>query len=218
MAISATVLRLFAQDFDGPRAENAPEPEVIEPTFNAEELAAAREQGWAEGRESALAEAVAQHELALAKAAIAVAEQVAGLQREWQSAAEENARATARLVFDVLGALFPALNAAHGEQEFLALVQALLPGLARQPAVTVRAHPSFTGALAREFEQHELVEPGRIQIIPVDAIAPGDVRLLWAEGSSGREAAEVWRRVSAVLRDWGLAIPPIEAGGLENVA
>jgi flagellar motor switch protein FliN len=135
MAISATVLQLFAQDFDGPRAENVPEPEVIEPTFNAEEVAAAREQGWAEGRESALAEAVAQHELALATAAMAVAEQVAGLQREWQSAAEENARATARLVFDVLGALFPALNAAHGEQESLALVQALLPGLARQPAV-----------------------------------------------------------------------------------
>jgi flagellar assembly protein FliH len=218
MAMSATVLQLFTQDFDAPRAEHTPEPEVIEPTFSAEDVAAAREQGWAEGRESALAEAVTQHELALAKAATAVAEQVAGLQREWQSASEENAWATARLVFDVLGALFPALNAAHGEQEVLALVRALLPGLARQPAVTVRAHPSFAGTLVREFEQHELVDPGRVQVVPLETIASGDVRLLWAEGSSGREAAEVWRRVSTVLRDCGLTIPPIEAGGLENVA
>lgn len=44
--MSATVLRLFAQDFDGPIPEHAPEPEVIEPTFNADDLAAAREQGW----------------------------------------------------------------------------------------------------------------------------------------------------------------------------
>ena len=216
--MSATVLRLFTQDFEEPLPDHAPEPEVIEPTFGAEDLAAAREQGWAEGRESALAEAVAQHELAFTRAATAVAEQMAGLQREWRAAAEENARATARLVFDVVGALFPALNAAHGEQESLALVRALLPGLARQPAVTVRAHPSFAGKLARELEQHELIEPGRIQIVPVDTISPGDVRLLWAEGSSGREATEIWERVNAVLRDWGFAIPSIEAGGLENVA
>lgn len=171
-----------------------------------------------EGRESALNEAVAQHEAALTKAAAAVVEQVAGLQREWRQAAEENARATARLVLDVVGTLFPVLSVAHGEQESLALVRALLPGLARQPAVTVHAHPSFIGMLAREVQQHALVDSGRIRIVPVEAIAPGDVRLLWAEGSAGREGAEIWARVSAVLRDWGLAIPPIEAGGLENAA
>ncbi len=183
---------------------------MIEPTFTADDVAAAREQGFVDGREAALAETAEAQETALTRAAASLAERLAGMERELRAEAEERAEAMARLLLDVLAALFPVLCAAHNEAESLGLVRALLPGLARQPSVTIRAHPSFAGKLAAEVERLDLLDPGRIQVNTADSIAPGDVRLLWADGAAGREAAQIWQRVSSVLAAAGLAIPQTE--------
>ncbi len=197
---------LFLDDFDMPAASR-PDPEVIEPSFTAAELAAAREQAWADGREKALREAAEQHEAALRASADKVAAQLESLVRDLRQDAEQRAEALADLLLEMLAVLFPTLCAAHGEQEALALVKALMPGLARMPAVTIRANPRFAGKLAREIERGDLMDPAAITVVPTDSIPPGDVRLLWADGGASRDAAEAWRRVSRVLAEAGFALP-----------
>ena len=191
---------------------------MIEPTFSAEELAAAREEGWADGRDTALAEAAERQELALQQAAGRVAEQLAALHRELYAAAEERAEAMARLVLDALAAVFPALCAAHNESESVALVRALLPGLSRLPSVTIRAHPSFADKLSHEIDRLDVAEPGRIQVSAAESIAPGDVRIRWGDGSASRDSGQIWQRVSAVLAAAGLNIPQTEARELDHAA
>ena len=197
---------LFADDFDMPAAPR-PDPEIIEPSFTAAELVAAREQAWAEGREAALREAAEQHETALHASAGKLAEQLESLVNDLRQDAEQRAEALAGLLLEMLAALFPTLCAAHGEQEAMALVRALMPGLARMPAVTIRANPHFAAKLAREIERTDRMDPDAITVVPTDSIPPGDVRLLWADGGASRDAAEAWLRVSRVLTEAGFALP-----------
>jgi len=207
---------LFADDFDEPVQE--PEPEVIEPAFTAAELAAAREQGWAEGHAAALQETAAAQDVALRESAGQLVDQLAALARDLRQEAEQRAEAIADLLLEMLAALFPSLNAAHGEQEALALVRALMPGLARMPAVTIRSNPTLVGTLAREIERVELADPAAITVIPSESVPPGDVRLIWAEGGASRDAAETWARVSAMLREAGFALPVIDLKELDHAA
>ena len=207
---------LFADDFDHPASEI--EPEIIEPTFTAAELAAAREQAWAEGHAAASQEAAEAQNAALRASAGRLVDQLAALTTDLRQEAEQRAEAIADLLLEILAALFPSLSAAHGEQEALALVKALMPGLARMPAVTIRANPCLVATLAREVERADLVDPAAITVVPSESVPPGDVRLIWAEGGASRDAAEAWARVSATLREAGFALPPTNAKELDHAA
>lgn len=207
---------LFAEDFDHP-APGA-EPEIIDPTFTAAELTAAREQSWAEGHAAALREAAEAQDLAQRASAGRLIDQLAALANDLRQEAEQRAEAIAELLLEMLAALFPSLSAAHGEQEALALVRALMPGLARMPNVTIRANPCLIGTLAQEVERADLVDPAAITVVPSESVPAGDVRLIWAEGGASRDAAQAWARVSATLREAGFALPSTDMKELDHAA
>lgn len=207
---------LFADDFDSPGPEI--EPEVIEPSFTAAELTAAREQAWAEGHAAATQEATEAQDAALRTSAGRLADQLAALARDLRQEAEQRAQAISDLLLEILTALFPSLCAAHGEREAIALVKALMPGLARMPAVTIRANPSLVTTLAREIERVDLPDPAAITVVPSESVPPGDVRLIWAEGGASRDAADAWARVSTMLREAGFALPPTNVKELDHAA
>jgi flagellar biosynthesis/type III secretory pathway protein FliH len=194
---------LFAEDFDLP--EQATDPAPPPPTFGPVELAAARAESWATGHTVGLAEAAADHAIALGRAAHSTAEQIAAVRAEALRQAEVHAEAVARLWLDTLASLFPALCAKHGDAEAQALAKLVLPGLAGEPVITLRADPALAQHLAEEIEALEPNEPGRIRIIPNETAMPGDIRISWNSGLASRDATELWEQVAAVLADAGLS-------------
>jgi flagellar assembly protein FliH len=193
---------LFAEDFD--RTGAAPEPEVIEPVFSADELATARETAWRDGREAGLKEAAAGEAAATHQAMTALAEQFAAECTAASGRAEQSAEAIARLLLDSLAATFPALCARYGDAEVRAIVRTVLPGLAQEPAITVRAHPRTARAVTQETARFDPELAAQIQVIECDAMPPGDVRIAWRSGSATRDAAALWQQVAAVLAPAGL--------------
>ena len=193
---------LFAEDFDLPEQATDPAPP---PTFGPAELAAARAEAWAEGHAAGLAKAAAEHAAALGRAARSTAEQIAAVRTETLCHAEVHAEAVARLWLDTLANLFPALCARHGEAEALALAKLVLPGLAGEPSVTLRADPALARHLAEQIAALDPGEPGRIRIVPNETAQPGDIRVSWSSGLASRDAMELWEQVAAVLADAGLS-------------
>jgi hypothetical protein len=194
---------LYAEDFDLP--VRAAGPATASPTFGPAELAAVRAEAWATGHTVGLAEAVADHEAALGRAARSTAEQIAAVQTEALRQAEAHAEAVARLWLSTLASLFPALCARHGEAEAQALAKLVLPGLAGEPMITLRADPLFAQHLAEEIEALESLGPGRIRIVANETALPGDIRISWSSGVASRDATELWEQVAAVLADAGLS-------------
>jgi len=212
---------LFAEDFDLPHHVVAqPTPEVISPTYSSAELAEARAEAWAGGRAAGIAEgdtSIAATTRSLL-AAIATALRDAGPAAT--AVAEHSVEAIARLLMDSLAKLFPALCARHGEAEVAALIHTILPALAQEPMITVRLNPVHTPALMRELDRldPDLVE--HVRLVPVEAIAAGDVRVSWRNGAAVRDTEGLWQQVRAILEPAGLispeaAPPPDEAPGDE---
>jgi hypothetical protein len=61
-----------------------------------------------------------------------------------------------------------------------------------------------TPALMRELDRldPDLVE--RVRLVPVEAIAAGDIRVTWRDGAAVRDTAELWQQVHEVLGSAGL--------------
>jgi len=196
---------LFEEDFDRPAS--LAEPEVIEPTFSAAEMASAREDAWREGRDAGVAETAASDAAAARHAIELIAAELNAARDMAAALADQSADAIARLLLGSLAATFPALCAQHGEAEVRAIVRAVLPGLTREPAITVRVNPRNAPGVAREVERLEPGLAAHVQITELDAMPPGDVRIDWRNGAAVRDAAILWEHVAAILVPEGLLRP-----------
>jgi hypothetical protein len=187
---------LFAEDFDRTSHQNAvSRPAGAEPSYNAAELAEARADAWARGHAAGVQEANA----TIAATACVQLEAIATALRDAKTVATQAAESLvgdiARLLMDSLATLFPALCARHGEAELNAMIAAILPALAQEPA------------LMRELDRldPDLIE--RVRLVPVEALAVGDLRISWRDGAATRDTASLWQRVRDVLEPVGLLSP-----------
>jgi flagellar biosynthesis/type III secretory pathway protein FliH len=208
---------LFAEDFDLPsEGDSAPEPEVIEPTFSATELEAARAEAWKAGSDAASAEAATANHAAIRQTVAAVAEQFSAAHDELLELAEQSATAIARLLLGSLGVVLPELAARYGEAELQAIIRIVLPGLFKEPAVTLRINPQHCATLTRDIERQDPDLAARLQIVPTESIPPGDARIGWRNGGATRDATALWDQVAATLALSGLSPLLAETKELEH--
>jgi flagellar biosynthesis/type III secretory pathway protein FliH len=208
---------LFAEDFDlAPANDAVPEPEVIEPTFSAAELEAARAEAWQAGSAAAAAEAAAADHAVIRDTVAAVAKQIGAAHGDLLDLAEQSAASIARLLLSSLGAVLPELATRYGEAELQAIIRVVLPGLFKEPAVTLRINPHHCTTVAREIERLDPELAARLQIVPIETIPPGDARIAWRNGGATRDAAALWEQVVATLGLSGLSPAIVERKEFEH--
>ena len=193
---------LYAEDFDldGAAPAETAEPEVIDPVFTAAELDAARDEGRAAGRieaERGLA-AARGHMLGLLATGVADAKDAAA------AVVEAAAEGVAKCMLGALAACLPALCERHGADELRALARYVLPAMHDEPRITVRVNPHMIAAMQAEVAALDSEIAERVHLLPTDAIAPGDARISWAEGSAVRDAGRARLAVEDALAALGL--------------
>ncbi len=198
---------LFAEDFDQPHRDDGGEPQVIQPSYSAVELAEASANAWAEGHAAGLIEASKQFEDSLHAATRSTVQQLSALRLELQADTESHATAIARLLLDTMATLFPALCASHSETEMRAVLDAILPSVVHEPSVVLSAHPTYTPLLTQCVREFDSDLFARTRIVGVESMAPGDLRIAWSHGVAARHARLVWNRVAAALAEIGLLCP-----------
>jgi flagellar biosynthesis/type III secretory pathway protein FliH len=197
---------LFDEDFDAPAPPPSPpaELEVIEPVFTAAELQSAREEASRESREAALAEQDASARAVSARALTDIGAAIAAMRVEILEAAEQSAEATARLLIDCFAASFPALSSRHGPREVTAVLKEILPALHREPKITIRVNPHLLPTLTEELHTLDGDLAASVRLIPTDAVALGDVRIAWEQGSATRDSMSLWKQIENILAPAGL--------------
>ena len=198
---------LFAEDFEFEDAAPEPVAAVPVPAYGDEDIAVARLQGFEAGRIAARREIEAEGEVRLRHAMVKLGVQLDAATEAARNAAEDTADAIARLLLSTLGAVLPALCAAHGEAEAVMVARAVLPALTAEPAITVRAHPRTLPALEREITRIDPDLMPRVRRLPVEAMLPGDVRIAWQDGAAVRDTTALWNDIVAVLIDNELIQP-----------
>ena len=188
---------LFGEDFD--RAEPAPDPEVIEPTFSIGELTEAREAAWHDGHAVGLQEAAAATAESIRQGIEHIAAQLDEERGAEVTRAEHHAETIARLLLGSLATAFPQLCTQYGDTEVRAVIRIVLPGLMQEPTITVRAHPCTAAAVAQEIAHADPELAARIHTVECDAMTPGDVRVTWHNGAATRDAAGLWAEIAKAL-------------------
>jgi flagellar biosynthesis/type III secretory pathway protein FliH len=193
---------LFDEDFDQPPP--SAEPEVIEPVYTVSELRQAREAAAREARDHALMEVEASGRAVAQRALTEIAAQIGAAGIEAAEIAEQTSEAIARLLLDCFATAFPALSARHGANEVAAVVRSILPALHRQSKIVVRINPHLMTAMTEELGALDSELATRVRLLPTDALAMGDARVTWDNGSATRDTASLWRQIETVLTQAGL--------------
>jgi hypothetical protein len=193
---------LFDEDFDIPPPSS--EPEVIEPLFTAAELHAARDEAARESRDATLAEIDATGRAATGLALTEIARQITAARADIVSNAEQSSEAIARLLVNCFATALPALGARHGPAEVVAVLRQILPVLHREPRISIRVNPHLVETLTKEFHSADADLAARLRLIPTDAVALGDARIDWENGSATRDTAALWTQIENILAPAGL--------------
>jgi len=192
--------RSFAPD-DIAAEEKARIAKATAPTFDEEQLEAAREQARAEGHQAGLAQARTEIEQMVANTLASVAASLTGLIGRYEQDFADVRRDAAEMSLAVARKLAPALIARQPSAEIEALVDECLTDLREEPRVVVRASELVVDALKPRIE--EIATRGafshRVILLPDDGLQGADCRVEWADGGVERDLETLDRQIGEAV-------------------
>ncbi len=182
-------------------AEEAEPEEPPAPTFSEEELAAAKQASFAEGK--AIGEAEAGRGIAQR-----TAEQLAELSAKFETLSAELGdkvdtahRETLMAAMTVIHKLFPRLSESQAQAEIQAVVEDCLERLHDEPRLVVRAADQDLDALRLHLDGcvKRSGFDGALVFLADDRLNPGDIRVEWADGGAERDVAALWAEIDGII-------------------
>ncbi len=175
------------------------------------DLEAAREEGFAAGKQAGADEIRRSLEQQMVHALDAVSQQLVALCQAQIDAVDRQARETVETATVIVRKLFPKLANSHGLAEIEALVRECLERLREEPRIVIRVADqlldeieSRIGALAARcgFD-------GKFVFLAQEEMEPSDVRIEWADGGAERDSKHLWRTIDEVINQMaGIAPKP----------
>jgi flagellar assembly protein FliH len=201
---------LFDTSFDSEKvraekARAAAEAEAAEtpppPTFSEDELEAARQSAYAEGRAAGLAEAEEAQNRYLADVVAALPDRLEQLGTDIAAQEDERRRGALEAAVTVVRKLFPQLAREGGLEEIRAVIEGCLERLRDEPRLVIRTADQDLDALRDRIEAGTAHAgfAGKLVFLADETIARGDVRVEWADGGAERDQAGLWQEIDAVI-------------------
>ncbi|MEQ8195403.1 MAG: FliH/SctL family protein [Rhodospirillales bacterium] len=234
--MSAVEKFLFNYDFDRPPTqrpeeedisddENAPEPEpeIIVPTFSEEEVAAARNEGFAAGKEEGVRETLAGAEQMTATALETIVATIGDIFRRQDEANTSTARDAINVAAAITRKLFPYFSKRGADEEVQNVIQSVMERVIDEPRLTISVsasqHENIMARLGPIVSETGF--EGKVILNAEDSLAPGDCRIEWGTGTALRDTAELWRDIDALIAEnipeTGEDTPtPADAASAEN--
>ena len=201
---------LFDTSFDSERAREAKARAAAEaaaaaepppPTYSEEELEAARQSAFAEGKAAGFAEAEEAQSRRIAEMIAALPQHLQSLAAEIEAQVDTRRRSTLEAAITVVRKLFPRLARDNGLDEVCAVVDSCLERLRDEPRLVIRCADADLDALKERIEasvQRSGFE-GKLVFLADEAIASGDMRVEWADGGAERNQADLWKEIDAII-------------------
>ena len=203
-----------------PADEIDSEPEVVvppPPTFSEADLAAAREEAFAEGKAEGIREAMETTEAKLADAVATVGTNLEEILRTEVDSLDETARASVRIAAAIARKLFPGLNERNGLGEIERVIRISMERLREEHSIVIHVAEPLREPLSARIDGLAAYAgfQGKVSIAASEEIAMGDCRIEWASGGAGRDTAAIWRDIDSVLAE-NIGVETISADSTES--
>ena len=172
------------------------------PSFSEEELAAAKQEGYDQGRQDAVREMEVHAEQILAVTQQSVASKLEQIFKIQEQAAHIAERNTVELANVIVRKLFPSLESEHTLPEVLATVRNALDQFREEPSVSIRAHPDYEDALTKATDEMASrgIFKGTVHIIGDPEVSPGDCRIEWDGGGAERNMSRLFEEIDGIVK------------------
>lgn len=188
----------------------APEPQVIFKGFSQEELDAAKQQafmqgkleGQEEGHKAAWNEAMASVEKQTADGLELILEQLRALAPIAVETAEKSYSAAVEVALAVCRKVVPTLCEEHAADEIRLLLEKNFHFLKEEPKITVRLNPSMADAVRPYIADLVKKESfaGKVAVVRDESIPAGNCKIEWKHGGVERTAQDVLKQTEELLK------------------
>ncbi|MDV7339009.1 FliH/SctL family protein [Terasakiella sp. A23] len=193
----------FAEEHDEADAEEAEEEfeEPPAPTFSEEEVMAAQQTAFDEGKTAGLQEANAQFEHLIANALTQISQSIPQAFQQHSQAQEDHEAHALAVARAVTKKIIPAYAEKHGVDEIINVVSRCLEPLRAEPRIIVKVHESLRDEVHEKLVKiaDEVGFDGRVVVMPHDDLVPGDCRVEWSEGGAERNSEELWQQIDEII-------------------
>jgi flagellar assembly protein FliH len=190
----------FGQDQEAALKKTAEAPP--EPAYFDHDLAQARADGMAAGKEAGRREALQSVESAAAEALTAIGRHLPTLKESVTAMQERQLRAAVDVSAAMVRKFLPRMAQDNGLREIEAVVRDAMTRLRDEPRIVIRVCDALldtvkarVGTLAGDtgFE-------GKIVFLAEEGMGPSDVRVEWADGGAERDTARIWQDIGEAIR------------------
>lgn len=200
----------FDLDFDAP--EDALHPELVEeepqveeeevvPTFSEEELAQARAEGYASGKEDGRKESAEATEQRILETIESANTQLADIYNGQAEANQDIAKEMIQISTAIAKKMFPDLNARNALGEVERVVQDTLKAITDEPRVQIMVHPELREPLTdrlASMTQRAGFE-GKVYVNPDTTVNLGDCRVEWSHGAAVRDSETIMEMIDEII-------------------
>ncbi len=184
----------------GEESEKA-EPEVVAPSFSEEEMAAARDESFAQGKAEGVSEAAEATERDIVAALASLTEQFQKLFQDHEKSQESVLDTAISVGVAISRKIFPAFSERHGLDEIERMIVKSMETILDEPMVTVIVNPDHADSLEDRLGgmATKASYKGEIRVVSSEEILPGDCRVEWSGGGAKRDVTEMWQEIDEIV-------------------
>ena len=169
--------------------------------FTLEDIEAARQEGFEDGKATGSAEAKASIDRSVADALTVAGQALQTLGPaldDLRAGIEANALQT---VTTIVRKIVPYYVRKHGFDEVEALLRDCLSAAYDEPRIVVRAHDSVLVSLTDQLDTLTKSSGfnGNVVLFEDQELAPGDCRVEWADGGAERDVNRIWEKIEMAI-------------------
>lgn len=184
---------LFENDFAHPE-----EMKKRAAVHTEDDMAAARAEAFAAGREEALNEQRESEEQRIAALLTAMSAQIENLCADRAATDDEIARDSGALAVSICRKILPGLAAQNALREIESLVMRTIAEMTEEPRLVIRVADSRLDALQTRLERMSSGFPGKLVLLGDDELAENDCAVLWADGGTERNLDRLWSEIGEI--------------------
>lgn len=184
-------------------AEIQEEEEVVPPppTFSEDEIAAARAQGFAEGRTEGIAEMQTSLDNRVADLVGEMVEQLRQLDEAQAAAGQAAELRLMGLAGAIARKVVPPIVRDTAQDSVEQVIRECLPKLMDEPRVVIRIHPALMDQLREKIDTLAAKSgfAGDIIMLPDDDFAEADCLVEWADGGAEKSTTDLWTEIDGIM-------------------
>ena len=184
--------------------EEQREPETEETplrTYNEADIAAARQEGFEDGKKQGTSEALTGIEKTLIDTLTAITKNLSNFRSEQKQANQKITDDATTLALTIVRKFFPKLNEQTALDEINSVTVTVLSRLIGEPQITIKVNPSISSDLSEKLK-HEFNEdnPSRnLSVIADENVNKGDCKIEWSNGTAERNLDTLMHEIDDII-------------------